>query len=47
MKDKNGERETIVFVTATLVDSAGNSIHSDKVVPADNFEASRTSVPLQ
>jgi type II secretory pathway component GspD/PulD (secretin) len=29
MKGKNGETETIVFITATLVDQAGNRIHAD------------------
>ena len=33
-KNKGGERETIVFITATLVDPAGNRVHADDEMPS-------------
>jgi beta-lactamase regulating signal transducer with metallopeptidase domain len=32
------DKELLVFITVTLVDPAGNRIHSDKVAPADYFD---------
>ena len=40
-KNKNGERETLVFITVTIVDPAGNRIHADEVGPADFYDDTR------
>ncbi|HEV2328283.1 MAG TPA: M56 family metallopeptidase [Verrucomicrobiae bacterium] len=47
VKEKNRDKVEIVFVTATLIDAAGNRLHSDdevrfaqKYVPSDQFPSS-------
>ncbi len=40
LQDQNHvkDKELLVFVTATLVDPAGNPIHPDKAAPADFYD---------
>jgi hypothetical protein len=41
-KSKNGDKELLVFITATMVDPAGNRVHSD-----DELSFAKDKIPPQ